>query len=65
MPDYSWVRTNDERPVAGSIVLGWWRAGEYGVVEYAGNNRWVNPEDDEDDYARPDYWMLIPPPPQE
>lgn len=63
-----WKTTSKTLPPEGSTVLGYWAPGVpggndcYGVVTYA-PPLWHDPENDEDDFRPPDYWMGLPTPP--
>lgn len=62
-----WRNTTKTLPAEGATVLCWW--GDlteppakdcYGVATYARPGHWHEPENDEDDYRDPDYWMDLP-----
>jgi hypothetical protein len=69
-PHGRWKNTTKKLPEEGSTVLGWWGpadnddGGVYGVVVYASPGRWHEPENDEEDFRDPDYWMPLPKAPE-
>lgn len=64
-----WIATEDKKPERGQTVFAFWEpesglkpgGHNYGSTTYLGGDEWVNPENEEDDYAPPTLWMLIPP----
>jgi hypothetical protein len=64
-----WKTTSKRLPPEGTDVLCYWSPAApggkdcYGVATYAGSDRWHEPEDDEDDYRTPEFWMPLPTPP--
>lgn len=54
-----WTKTIEEQPSGEVDVIGWWKT-EAGVAHHTAGHRWHNPEDDEDVYHEPDYWMPLP-----
>jgi len=58
-----WKSTEKHLPEEGDTVLCWWGPedpGLYGVATYARPEHWHDPEDDEDDYRTPEFWMPLP-----
>ena len=58
-----WKSTAKHLPKEGSTVLCCWgieAPGTMGVATYSGSDHWHEPEDDEDDYRRPEHWMELP-----
>ena len=58
-----WKNAKKHLPDDGATVLGFWgieKPGSFGVVTYAGNGLWHEPEDDEDDFRAPEFWMVLP-----
>lgn len=64
-----WQKTHDKLPEEGNTVLAFWDAvgggGSYGVALFARPGLWHEPENDENDFRTPDYWMPLPPPPNQ
>lgn len=66
-----WKSTDKILPNEGATVLCWFGPGDthpeqcYAVATYARVGYWHNPEDDEDGYRDPDYWMPLPASPEE
>lgn len=68
----AWVPVSERLPEAGVTVLALWLPEDrripidptkhYGVATYWPGH-WHNPEDDEDQYVEPTYWMPLPAPP--
>lgn len=54
-----WRLTADEKPEGHVFVICLWKD-EVGVAVHTSGHRWHNPEDDDDDYREPDYWMYLP-----
>jgi hypothetical protein len=54
-----WNKTSEGHPDGECNVIGIWN-GEVGVAHHTYSHRWHNPEDDEDDYRAPEYWMPLP-----
>lgn len=64
----NWKSTAKHLPKEGTTVLGWWGpanddGGCYAVATFARPGHWHDPDDDEDDYRTPEYWMPLPLPP--
>lgn len=66
-----WRNTTLKPPEEGSTVLCWWGPakngddGMFGVAVYARPGHWHEPENDDDDFRDPDYWMPLPKGPRE
>ena len=64
-----WKNAARKLPKEGSTVLGYWgefgQKGTYGVATYARPGHWHEPENDDDDFREPEYWMDLPPSPYE
>lgn len=62
-----WKNTTRTLPKEGDVVLCWWgeKPGLFGVATFARPGHWHDPEDDEDDYRDPDYWMPLPKEPED
>lgn len=64
-----WIDTKVRVPCDGDNVLGYWMPSVPGgafdcdVVHYY-SGRWHEPDDDEDEYRAPDFWMPLPAAPQ-
>ena len=63
--DQRWRDTKVTVPCDGDNVLAYWCAvvgnGETAwCVAHYYTGRWHNPDDDEDDYRAPDFWMPLP-----
>ena len=59
----TWKATDKHLPKEGDTVLGFWgieAPGMFGVVTYSAPGHWHEPEDDEDDYRAPQFWMPLP-----
>lgn len=64
----TWKKTTGKLPEEGETVLGFWgieKPGSFGVVTYARPGLWHDPEDDEDDFRAPEFWMRLPASPLE
>ena len=59
-----WIRSAKAVPTLGSDVLCAWvvdgKPVLMGVAQYSGGGHWHDPEDDEDDYRIPEFWMRLP-----
>jgi hypothetical protein len=57
-----WISVKERLPEVGATVLCAWDK-SLATAIFSGRTYWHNPEDDEDDYAVPSYWMPLPQPP--
>lgn len=58
-----WKTTSKRKPKEGETVLCCWgieAPGSMGVATFSGGTLWHEPDDDEDDFREPEFWMELP-----